>query len=72
MCLPRPRRLNSTDPSLPFPHHTTPTNSDVSLENVMLCRGKFGGGPICRLIDLEMARPGVEEEVGGPSWEEVR
>jgi hypothetical protein len=45
----------------------------------MLCKGNYGGGPLCRLIDLEMARPGIDavaqadglggyddyEEVGG-------
>lgn len=40
----------------------TTLNRDVSLENVMLSRGKYGGPPLCRLIDLEMARPGVEGE----------
>lgn len=60
----------SIDPSFhPSNHPTTNnnTNSDVSLENVMLSRGKYGGMPLCRLIDLEMARPGREgaEETWG-------
>lgn len=34
----------------------------------MLCKNKYGAAfaPICRLIDLEMARPGIEAQEQQP------
>lgn len=56
----------------PHQHHTINkhkhNNRDVSLENVMLSRGKYGGLPLCRLIDLEMARPGFDVDGAEAAW----